>query len=373
MSRASGNINALVDVLGDLAILQTIQGKLNQAAETCREAMQVVEEPGKRRGQKMPVIGPLYVAFGVILREWNELGTALQYAREGVELCQRWGQAPNIFRAYFDLAKTLQVAGDGCNASRAIQDAERVASGLSSWFVDRAAVLKPWQHLMNGNVSAAAQWAQGSGYYYGDQFKFEYYEHYCLLAKILLAEGKIKEAVVLLDKLLKMANLTGAQGNAVEVLAIQALALSGISDHGSEQGKMDSAMLCLEQALALAEPEGYVRVFLDQGQPMRDLLHLLQKQRGGSEYITRLLAAFESRPGHKSEAGHVTNALPEPLSAREQDVLKLLAQGCTDKQIAGTLVIARETVHKHLKNIYGKLGVHSRTEAIARSRELDLL
>ena len=226
---------------------------------------------------------------------------------------------------------------------------------------------------MIGNVSAAAQWAQASGLNINNRFKFKYYEHYRLLAQVLLAEGKRKEALMLLDKLLKMADSTGALGYAVEVLAIKATALSQIYEHGSVKGKIESAIVCLEQALALAEPEGYVRVFLNQGQPMQELLRRHQKRRGGSEYITRLLAAFEHRSVHKPEADFITNVLPEPLSGRELEVLKLLAKGCPDKQIAETLVIARETVHKHLKNIYGKLGVHSRTEAIARAREIGIL
>jgi LuxR family maltose regulon positive regulatory protein len=133
------------------------------------------------------------------------------------------------------------------------------------------------------------------------------------------------------------------------------------------------ALDCLEKALALAEPEGYIRVFLEHGQPLQRLLQLFKERHGNTEFVSRLLAAFEKHRKRGTPSAPSSGRLPEPVSGRELEILKLLAEGYSDKKIAERLVIARETVHKHLKNIYGKLGVHSRTEAIARARELDLL
>jgi LuxR family maltose regulon positive regulatory protein len=183
-----------------------------------------------------------------------------------------------------------------------------------------------------------------------------------LAARFLCALDRCKEALQILEKVEKIARDNEFAGWLVSILVLQAVAWKKMRNEAR-------AVECLEQALELAEPEGYVRVFLDQGQPIHETLRLVQKKGSGSQYVTRLLAAFQpNSPGKR-----VTASEPDLLSQRELDVLKLLAQGCPDKQIAETLVIARETVHKHLKNIYGKLGVHSRTEAIARAHELDLL
>jgi LuxR family maltose regulon positive regulatory protein len=133
------------------------------------------------------------------------------------------------------------------------------------------------------------------------------------------------------------------------------------------------AMAVLKRALTLAEPEGYVRTFVGEGAAVFSLLRQARAAGIKPDYIDKLLASDEhARLIHPVEKS-ASSSLVEPLTGREMDVLKLLAQGCTDKNIAESLVIARETVHKHLKNIYGKLDVHSRTEAIVRARELDLL
>jgi LuxR family maltose regulon positive regulatory protein len=306
---------------------------------------------------------------------------AREYAQEGLQLCKRWGHIPYIFQAYLELAKALQVAGESDDALCAIEEAERVASSLSPWYVERAAVFRPWQQLLTGNVSAAAHWVQTSGLNYNDRFKFEYYEQYCLLAKILLATGKLKETLALLDKLLEMANSAGAMGYAVEVLALQALALSGISDHGSIQGNMDSALPCLEQALALAKPEGFVRTFVEKGAPMATLLRHALSRHIAPAYVNKLLNAFdaETRPetvppsGSPARPGLLPVSLIEPLSEREMEILHLLVSNLSTPEIARELYISVGTVRTHIKNIYRKLDVNRRMEAVQRARELGLI
>lgn len=161
----------------------------------------------------------------------------------------------------------------------------------------------------------------------------------------------------------------------MELLPCLALALQGI-------GRKAEAQEVIGRCLALAAPEGFVYTFVKRGEPMRKLLLEALKRGIEVDYTQQLLSAFhppevrqmpDTSIAHPTETRFSTSALIEPLSGREMEVLKLLGQGLSDKQIAATLVIARETVHKHLKNVYGKLGVHSRTEAIAHARELGLL
>jgi LuxR family maltose regulon positive regulatory protein len=152
-------------------------------------------------------------------------------------------------------------------------------------------------------------------------------------------------------------------GIVIETLALQAIT------HWKRGARAD-AMTALEQALRLAEPEGYTRLFADLGLPMARLVQEARSRAVMPDYVVRLLAAFR---GDISISSPAEAALPEPLSSREQEILELVAAGLTNQEIAEKLVISPETVKKHTGSIYGKLGVGNRTEAVARARELDLL
>ena len=380
MARVSGSVNALVDVLGDFAILLTLQGKLNRAAETCREAIRIAEKSRKPASQIAPVVGPIYAFYSAVLREVNEIHPALKYAQEGLLLCQQWGQAPNLFRAYCDLAKAFQVTGDNDKAEHATREAEKTAGSISKWYENRAATLRLWRNVMIGNISAAAQWIRTSRLDSKNQITFEYCEQYCLIAKVFLAEGKRKEALALLRKLLKIAESAGALGYTAEVLALQALAIAEISDNGRIKGKLDAAMACLKRSLALAEPEGYVRIYADVGEPMEVLLRRAIRKGIHKEYAQKILDIIEAETKTrgketKSQAGTLASGeeLPEPLSEKELEVLRLLNSKLSVPEIAQELTLAPSTVRSHVRVIYSKLGVHGRLEAIQKARELKLV
>jgi LuxR family maltose regulon positive regulatory protein len=198
---------------------------------------------------------------------------------------------------------------------------------------------------------------------------------YADLAWVMVASGQAAEALSLIERLVEAAGSMGRQGDAIRYLVLHALALREIGD-------TDSALASLEQALTLAEPEGYVRVFVDEGEPMAGLLCEALSQGITTNYVARLLAAFgrERKDGRRtteeppsSFVVRPSSSLVDPLSEREIEVLRLMAAGFKHKEIAGELVISLNTVRHHARNIYGKLGVHRRAEAVAKAKDLNLL
>jgi LuxR family maltose regulon positive regulatory protein len=245
-----------------------------------------------------------------------------------------------------------------------------------------------------GDLTGAIRWAQESGLSFDDEScrpVARYITYACILIACALSgvgadlrrpdtvsvgsravEEKptsrqmLAEALALLTRLLSMAEGAGAKGHAVELLALQSIVLQA-------QGKPDCALTALERALSLAEPEGYVRTFVDQGEPMGVLLRQAAARGIAVDYVRTLLDALERETVTSETPPAVHPALIEPLTERELEVLRLLVVGLSNKAIAGALVIAEGTVKQHLKHIYGKLEVHNRTEAARRAGELDLV
>jgi len=190
-----------------------------------------------------------------------------------------------------------------------------------------------------------------------------------VLARILFAQGRSVEATKLLLHLLHAAEAGGRTSKAIEIRILQALTFQA-------GGEIPRALAALEQALALAEPEGFVRIFADGGPPMARLLYEALSRGIAPGYTRRLLAAFpvtESEQAAPSDALSPNASLIEPLSERELEVLALLAEGLTNREIASRLYLALNTVKAHASNIYGKLDVHNRTQAVAKARTLGLL
>jgi LuxR family maltose regulon positive regulatory protein len=198
------------------------------------------------------------------------------------------------------------------------------------------------------------------------------FEH-ITLARILLAQYQrdgeaqaILAAMSLLARLLPAAEAGDRLGSVIEILVLQALAHQA-------QGNTVAALAPLKRALTMAEPEGYVRVFVDEGQPLQTLLAESLSRGADAGYVAQLLAAINKQTGDDAATPDPNQLLIEPLSNRELDVLGLMALGHTNQAIADELVIALSTVKKHVNNIFGKLGVSSRTQAVSRARELGLL
>ena len=245
--------------------------------------------------------------------------------------------------------------------------------------VEQAAALRARLQLAQGDLSAAGQWLANSSLGPDDPQA----DHpgvreveYLASARVLTAQDRHPQALALLDRLLASAESEGRIGSVIENLALQSLVFQS-------QGSTARALACLVRALRLAEPEGYVRVFVDEGDPMRVLISEFQElsrqklSAGADEEILRLLAYTEKLLSAFSqplpEAARAPALLPELLSERELEILRLIAEGCSNQEIAEILVIAVSTVKTHINNLYAKLGANRRTQAIAMARDLGLL
>ena len=232
--------------------------------------------------------------------------------------------------------------------------------------------------LAQGDAAAAARWTQQRGLEADDEPGYPQEQEYLVLARVLLAQDRPGPALALLDRLLAPAGTQGRTGSVIEIRALQALALAA---SGDEPG----AMAALAEALTLACPQGYVRVFADEGPPMGALLGRLAAARRAEQALARgiplgclarLVQASGGTPaaaGSGQRAASAVPGLPEQLTGRELDVLRLIAAGKSNQRIARELVVTLDTVKKHVSHVLDKLGAANRTEAVTRARELRVI
>jgi LuxR family maltose regulon positive regulatory protein len=248
-------------------------------------------------------------------------------------------------------------------ALRMIQRAEQIGRDSHSAAKVTASQAKLW--LAQGNVPAVTSWATKLQHELnkGSELAYEHLDGYIVLARLGMVRRKLTEALWLLGRLLQMAESAGLTGQVIEVLVLQALSFQA-------QGNPPHAMMALTRAFELAEPQGYIRIFVDEGEPMLALLHHAASRGVAPGYLDKLLAAFGTTAQVSSPLAAV---LIDPLSEREREILRLIAAGLSTDEIANELVITVGTVRNHIKHIYSKLDAHSRLQAVERARTLNLL
>ena len=348
----------IVPAICDLAAIRIVQGKLHRAEELFSKAHRWMVE---RNSLDSRVICSYEFGRANLLREWNRLDAAREYTMSGIEHRRRLGG----YQVIGDLAlmRLLQAQGDAEGAMRALHEAERAVQShpfqLALMIEFRTSRVLQW--LAVGDVDTASRWAKDcSG---GSE------QEQITLARLLLAQDRAAEAQNLLARQCPLAETGGRTGRLIEILALRAIALDA-------QGLSTEAESLLSQALSLAQPEGFLRLFLDLGRPFREVLERLAGGGAGiAEDARPLLDAFRQEKGEETTLPRTSSVetLIDPLTGRELEVLQLIAEGLSNKEIAGRLFVTPGTVKQHLKNISRKLEAHGRMQVVRRGRELKLL
>ena len=378
--RRAGYISSAIGGSIVLADIQITQGHLYEAMTTYERGLQWATKPEAplQRGA-----ADMHVGISALHYEHNDLKTATQHLLTSQALGELAGLQQNPYRWCAAMARIREAQGDLDGALDLLDQAERLYDANFSPNVRPIATRKVRMWVAQGRLGEALGWARKQGLSIDNELDYLHEFDHITLVRVLLArhqsdlsDGSISGALGLLKRLLKAAEEGGRTGSVIEILVLQALAYHA-------QGDLPAALLPIKGALALAESEGYVRMFLDEGSSMMQLLREASAREIMPDYTDMLLAAFEAEkqksedkpdlPLALTEGHRDSESLIDPLSQRELKILQLIAQGLSNREIGERLFLALDTIKGHNRKIFDKLQVQSRTEAIARARELGLL
>lgn len=373
--KEAGNIYFLMVANSKLAMTLREQGRLEETVKLCELQIQIAKENGL---SKSGVAGGLLAIWGEVLAELNDLDGAIHLAKNGAEMTLPSGPLAALGWSHLCLLRILFSCGDLQGMEDLIQKVEEInrKSEIPPWISKQVTIWQTRLWLVKNKLQAASQQAEASGIISAgispDQLpetNFFTLIEYIVLARTLIAQERLDDAIRLLQWLFEQAEIRGRTSKEIEILLLQALAFQA-------RGDTNQAVDNLERALTLAEPEGFVRIFVDEGPPMARLLYETLRREVALDYVSRLLQAFpidESEhiglpDTQSSESGYI-----EPLSEREIEVLQLIAKGLTNPEIATRLILSLYTVKTHARNIYSKLGVNNRIQAVDKAKTLGIL
>ncbi|MBT2292523.1 LuxR family transcriptional regulator [Paenibacillus albidus] len=361
----AGNISDVIGGTIALADIRLAQGRLRQALRTYKRGLQLAQEHNEpvQRGT-----ADIYVGMSELLLQHNDLHAATQHLMRSKEQGEYTGAPQNRYRWHVAMARIREAQGDLEGALDLLDEAADLYVGGFFPNVRPVAALKTRVWIAQGRLSEAFDWAREEGLSIEDDLSYLREFEHITLARVLLApyqnnrtNRSIVEIMEFLERLLQAAEEGERTGSVIEILIVQALAYH-------MQGDIPAALVPLERVLTLAEPEGYVRIFVDEGRPMATLLEAAAKQGIVLNYVRALLTGLGTDEGRTP----VSQVMSEPLSAREHDVLRLLRTDLSGPDIARELMVSLNTLRTHTKNIYDKLEVNNRRAAVRRAEELDL-
>jgi LuxR family transcriptional regulator, maltose regulon positive regulatory protein len=363
--RMSGDRNQEISGAYVLANIRMAQGRLREATRIYEQALKLAAGQGE---PMTPLAVDLYVGLSELCYERNDLEAALSYLRRSTEMGEHGGLPENRYRWYVAMARIEEAQHNLDRALDLLDEAERRYIRSPDPNVRPIAALKARVWIRQGRLAEALGWAHERGLSIEDDLSYLREFEHITLARVLIArytsdrvDSAIHEAMSLLERLLQAADEGGRMGSVIEILVLQALAYEAQSNDAL-------ALAPLSRALVLAEPEGYVRIFVDEGTSVAVLLEKAAKHGIAPNYVRHLLTAS----GKAEDRTPGNQVMIEPLSERERDVLRLLATDLTGPEIARELMVSPSTMRTHTSHIYGKLGVNSRRAAVRRAEELAL-
>lgn len=369
-SLAAGNRILAQAITMEWGITYFNQGKLFQAADTFREAISYTYQDTQI---KIPYASGASVYLAAILYEWNDLDQSMVQVEEGIQIGVQAKMVDAVTIGYGIMVRLSLAQGDldaaltaGKQVEEMIIDLPDLEHETTTMALDSRVRLI----IASGKLPEVSLVIQEHGLRANDEILNVYPFGHLILTRLLIYLGRenpqgnhLSEANVLLNRLKEVIFSTGYMGAMIELLALEALLFDAL-DSSSQ------AMSALKEALSLAEPEGYIRTFVDEGEPMRGLLRVAYSQGISKEYTSRLLAAFKP---HQVRPKPTSQFLVEPLTERELEVLKLLRTELTGPEIAQELSVSLNTLRTHTKNIYSKLNVTNRRAAVHKAEELELI
>jgi LuxR family maltose regulon positive regulatory protein len=362
----AGNIIFAISTTFVQAYMREAQGRLHEAKSIYEQSLQLTAEHDEA---PLPVTATLHVGLGMIHHEQGDQQAAAKHLMISKELGEESGLADWPYRWCLAQARIKESQGDLDGALDFFQRAKDQYFRGAIPDVCPIDALKARVWIRQGRLAEALGWAQERGLSVDNALSYLHEFEHITLARLTIAQGNTDGAIELLRRLLEAAEAGGRTGSVIEILLLQALSLQA-------QGNTDQAIIPLEKALTLAEPEGFIRVFVDQGPPLARLLYKALSRGIAPAYAQQLLGEFPVSEYERAESSQTESAesgLIEPLSDRELEVLQLMAEGLTNPEIASRLYISPHTVKVHTSNIYGKLAVGNRTQAVVRAKSLGIL
>ncbi len=367
LGRAINHTHLWLASLCSQAYVVMEQGRFHASAEICRRVMAMEEH------EQVTTSSMAYTVMGELHYQWNMLNSAEKFLQRGIEQGQEWGHMNLLARAALFLARTKRVLGDEDGARTVLRDLEQQALQHNiPQIVIYAHAMQAYFSLTSGDIEAAMHWAKGSGLSMHDSPDYLDEFVYLILIQIFSTADKMDGVMSLLERMLRRAQADGRNRNVIDILVTQALVYNKL-------GNIQQAQTALIQALSLAEPEGNVRAFIEMGEPiaqlLRDIMHRVEHEISPI-FLQTLLVAIGS---YRKECISIAEEhMPvqedgEALTNRECEIVRLLAGGLSNQQIADTLVIAVSTVKWYLKQLSRKLNAHNRTQIVAYAQAKNLL
>jgi len=368
ISEAAGNEYRIILVYCRLAIALRQRGQLQQVLDICGEQVQFSVSSSMLYPN---ATGLLLAIWGETLAEVNDLSGALQKATDGLELAERSGNVVSIGWSYLCLVRVMYSRGDFTGAEELVKKMKVVSQeyAIPPWV---ESIMTSWQvriWLTQGDLGRASWWAKQRKLDLEEDITQTNEMEFIALARVLISQNQQEEAIGLLQSMLRTEEAMGRTDKVIEILILLALAYQDLEN-------MKQSLSTLSKILSLAEPEGFFRIFVDEGPPMANLLYAALTRDIAPDYVRQLLEAFpldESEQSTATKSQVDQSELIEPLSEREIEVLQLIAEGLTSREIAARLYLSSNTVKVHTRNINGKLGVNNRVKAVAKARGLGIL